>query len=247
MRIRTVVRDCLQLNWALSVGALPEPPPPLRYEVVGHGEQRVAFVSALLYRHEGLRLKGVPGLRLSYPQFHLRLNVLDADGFPAVLVQSVLVPSWVLPAARLLTRQRALPGIFQYPESDALATGMSAVWTVRRRRSLAVSIEVGAVPPAVEPCLGNWQETVRHLRRRSRGYVRTRHGLQRVESTFSDVEVLPVMAVVHRRGLLSESLPLAGEDWPALHSAWLCPEIPYVVEWGGLPDPALPRSAPATG
>ncbi len=32
--------------------------------------------------------------------------------------------------------------------------------------------------------------------------------------------------------LLAECLPLEGADWPLPHSAFLCPEIPFVFELG---------------
>lgn len=247
MRFHTIIRDCLQLNWALPCEALSEAPPPLRWEVVGRGERQVVFVSALLFRHEGLRLRGVPGLRLSYPQFHLRLNVIDGEGLPAVLVQSVLVPSWVLPAVRVLARQHALPGLFQYPDPLSRSSDSTLVWSVRRRHSLEVSIEPGVATAAVEPDLGSWNETVRHLRRRTRGYVVTPQGLRRDEMGFSEAEVVPVKGVVHRHGLLADMLPSVGERWPSLHSSWICPEIPYVVEWGELPEATLRRGAPVPG
>ena len=41
------------------------------------------------------------------------------------------------------------------------------------------------------------------------------------------------MPVLRNIGLLARCLPLAGGGgWPPLHSAWLCPEVPLVFEFG---------------
>ena len=38
MRLRTRIRDCLYLNWAIPASWLPPPPSPLRYEIHRDGE-----------------------------------------------------------------------------------------------------------------------------------------------------------------------------------------------------------------
>jgi hypothetical protein len=80
MLLRTLIRDCLYLNWALPVSSLPELPEPLRYESHPFQEEPHAFASALLFRNERLHLAAMPFLRLTYPQFNLRLYVLDGEG-----------------------------------------------------------------------------------------------------------------------------------------------------------------------
>src|SRR4029079_191795 len=73
MMLRTLVRDCLFLNWALPASALPEPASPLRYQLHSWQGEDWVFASAVLFHQEGLHFEGLPLPRLSYPQFNLRL------------------------------------------------------------------------------------------------------------------------------------------------------------------------------
>src|SRR5204862_1950838 len=79
LRLQTVVRDCLFLNWALRPEDLPEPPEPLRYEVLTGPQGDFVFVSAVLFRQEGMHFPNLPLPRLSYPQCNVRTYVLDGD------------------------------------------------------------------------------------------------------------------------------------------------------------------------
>jgi hypothetical protein len=245
--IRTIIRDCLQVNWALPEEALAPPPEPLRYEIHRHEDRRWVFASALLFRNEGLSMKGIPGMRLSYPQLNLRFNVLDAEAVPSVLFAAILVPSWVVPAARVVARQRARPGLFQFPSNATFGPEEAACWSVRRRRALEIRARTGAAMAMAEPRVGDWERTVKHFRGRERGYYRTGHGLRRIEASYRSVPAHPVAAEVVRHGLLHDAIPLREGAWPAVHSAWLCPEIPSVFEWGELPETALRPAAPAPG
>src|SRR5260370_1362983 len=100
MKLRTVVRDCLFLNWALPADALPEPPAPLRYQRHAWQGRDYAFVSALLFHHDAVRWSAFPLLRVGYPQLNVRLYVLDEDGMPAVWFMRELMPAWAAPGAR---------------------------------------------------------------------------------------------------------------------------------------------------
>ena len=71
--------------------------------------------------------------------------------------------------------------------------------------------------------------------------------LRRIEATYHEVAALPVTVEIGRHGLLDDSLSWRGADRPEVHSAWICPEIPSVFEWGHLPEAPLRRSAPAPG
>jgi hypothetical protein len=170
---------------------------------------------------------------------------------PAVLFWSVLVPFWVAPVARLLARQRTQWGSFRYPRPSRAGGGDGEEewrWTVRRRGRLEVAARPGSPRPGEGPDLGSWERTVAHLRERPRGYARGSGGrLRRVETTHPQVAVWPVRAEIAEDRLLGRCLPLEGGTWPGLHSAWLCPEIPFVFELSEVRERPLPRQVPAAG
>lgn len=243
--LRTVVRDCLYLNWAFPLVALPALPGPLRYEEHVAEGKIYAFGSALLFRHQRLHLIGLPFLSVSYPQFHLRLYVRDHEDVPSVFFQSVLVPSWVVPSARWFAHQPAVAGQFRYPTPSAEPQSEQWGWEVRRGSTLRLVARSGAPCLGPGPLLGSWDQMVTYFRHRERGYVLSPGGLRQVETTQRRVPLVPVVADLEEGGLLSNCLPLAaGAHWPEVHSAWLCPEIPFVFEVS--PDPvgaSLRRSA----
>ncbi len=82
MKLRMTVRDCLYLNWALPVEGLPEPAPPLRYQLHSWQGRDWVFASALLFHQDAIQLSALPLLRVGYPQFNLRLCVLDGRASP---------------------------------------------------------------------------------------------------------------------------------------------------------------------
>ncbi len=247
MILRTVVRDCLQLNWALPERAVPAAPEPLRYEVHEWDGERWVFASALLFRHERLRLESLPAIRLSYPQFNLQLCVTDGDGRPAMLFRSVLVPAWVVPAARWIGRQPAASAHFAYPAPIEPEADPEWRWSVDRGRRLQVAARPGAPAPAEGPCIGGWEACVGYFRSRRRGYVRTPGGLRRLETSQPKTDVVPLAVEVEERDLLDDILSLSDGGWPTLHSAWLCPEVPYVFEILADLEPSLVRRVPAPG
>jgi hypothetical protein len=248
MILRTVVRDCLYLNWALPARLLPSPPPPLRYEVLrADGEDRV-FVSAVLFRQEGLRLSHLPLARLSYPQFNLRVYVLDGDGVPSVLFWRMLVPLWVVPGARLLGRQPAGGARFSYPRPSATPDAAGWRWRVRSGRELAVTAAPGGQAPGPGPSFPSREAMIDYFRRRPRGYARRGAGLARIETRHPAVSAWPVRAAIEEAGLLRACAPaLELAAWPELHSAWLCPEIAFVFDLSWTPEVRLPRRVPAAG
>src|SRR6202035_544612 len=107
MLLRTTVRDCLFLNWALPAAALPAPVAPLRYQLHSWQGEDYVFASALLFYQEGLHLPALPLLWVSFPQLNVRLYVLDGEGVPAVLFRRMLMPAWLAPGVRLVTGQPA--------------------------------------------------------------------------------------------------------------------------------------------
>src|SRR5260370_31104094 len=97
MKLRTVVRDCLFLNWALPADALPEPPAPLRYQRHAWQGSDHVFASALLFHHDAVRWSAFPLLRVGYPQLNIRLYVLDGAGAPSAPFLPVLMPPGLAP------------------------------------------------------------------------------------------------------------------------------------------------------
>jgi hypothetical protein len=229
--LRTVVRDCLYVNWAFPVDTLPALPEPLRYEEKLQDGIRYGFVSALLFRHEHLHLAGLPFLRLSYPQFNLRLYVRDHEGVPSVFFQRILVPGWVVPSARWVAHQPAQAAQFSYPRPFVDDNDGQWRWQVVREEALCVSATKAPPQTYSGPALGSWGKTVDFFRQRFRGYVLSSGELQPVETSQQSVQLWPLQASVEDPKLLMDSLK-AGElsTWCRPHSAWLCPEVPYEFE-----------------
>ena len=246
MILQTTVRDCLFLNWALPVEGLPPPPEPLRYQKhEWHGEEYV-FASALLFRQEQLRPAGMPFPRLSYPQFNLRLCTLD-DGGPSVLFLSIMVPGWVLPAARLFSRQPAESAHFNYPPIGH-PNGEGLHWRVKRRKRLVLTGVPGSPQVGEGPSLGSWEETVNYFRHRPRGYVVTANGLDEIATTHRPADVCPLKVELQDTRLLDELRPQpegGAAAWERPHSAWLCPEIRFVFELAPYRRATLPRQVTA--
>jgi hypothetical protein len=101
------------------------------------------------------------------------------------------------------------------------------------------------------PRLGGWDQVVRYFEERPHGYAEATGTLQRVEAHHPEAAVWPLRAEIHGNGLLPRLFNLRpGEPWPALHSAWLCPEMPFVFDLGLVPKaPAVTvaRPEPAAG
>lgn len=264
MILESRVRDCLYLNWAVPVAALPEPPFPLRYQSHSWQGEDYAFVSALLFQQAGLHLSNLPLLRLSHPQCNLRLAVLDGEGVPSVLFRQMLLPGWMAPGVRLVTRQPAAGAQLDFPRPSREPGEGEWRWRVSsRRRGAALEVTARLASPAksggaggltgVGPCLGSWEETVEYFLERPRGYGEEDGTLHRIEATHparQEVAVWPLRAEVTEAELLPALVPLAplagqnGGGWPPLHSCWLCPEIPFVFEMAAEPRPVAPPVVP---
>ena len=192
------------------------------------GASRFAFGSALLFRHEHLHLAGLPFLRFSYPQFHLRFYVRDHEDVPAVYFQSILVPGWVVPSARWVAHQPAMAAQFRYPGEMTQDDSEEWIWQVIRDVPLRLSARIGLPQLASSPSLGSWERTVDYFRLRTRGYVMSAKELQPVETSQRSVPAWPLRVCVEDPSLLVRCLGMNSEGgWPEPHSAWLCPEVPY--------------------
>jgi hypothetical protein len=253
MHLRTLALDCLYLNWALPHTAAPPLPEPLRYELHRSEGEDYVFASALLFRLSGLHLRSLPFLRLSYPQMNFRLYVLDGDGIPSVLFRRMLVPLWVAPAVRLLGRQPAGSARFDYPSSPLDPEVGRWRWTIRRLHGfgiegLEIDARLGSPAKGRGPDLGDWQRTVDYFRQRQRGYALWDHRLREIRTSQPPVEVWPLQVEVADASLVAEALE--GGDGDLLrtpHSAWLCPEIPFLFELGRPQDLPLARGVAAVG
>lgn len=243
MILRSVVRDCLFLNWALPVEALPEPPCPLRYQVHSWQGRDYVFASALLFFNEEFRLPLLPLIRLSYPQFNFRFCTLDGDGVPSVLFHTILVPLWVVPGARLVAKQPAARARFRYPRPSRRPPARPWRWTVISQEALEVSAQEESPGVGPGPRFPSWEETVEYMRQRPRGYAQGPWGLRKIETSHPAVDIWPLRAQVEKADLLLRTLP-GLPSWPELHSAWLCPEIPFVFELARAPRPVLAKGVP---
>ena len=248
MMLRSVVRDCLQVNWALPAAALPPPPQPLRYEEHPSPSGARVFVSALFFRQESLHFDSLPWVRLSYPQFNLRICVRDPREMPAVLFHTILVPSWVVPASRLVGRQAAEAGRFDYPPSTACA-GVDCLgrWRVERDGVLTLVAEPGPPEAGREPRLGDWEETVARLRRRSLGYAPGPSGLTRIDANPEHLPAAPVRVEIEEDTLLAVSSGLCRGRWPPPHSAWISTRTAFSLELSAARERPLAQGVPAPG
>ncbi len=230
MRVKTTARNCLYLNWALPVARMPVLPPPLRYEVHELSGERFAFLSALFFRHQGLGLAGLPLLRLAYPQLNVRVYVVDREGIPGVLFRRMLVPVWVLPGMRLVSKHPATAARLHYPRSGNRHPG-DEFWHWRAETAegrLTVRARASSPCLGAGPNLGSWPQMVDYFRQRPLGYSLASDGLRRIETSHPAVPVWPMKAQVEETSLLESCL--GHRPWPELHSAFLCPEIPFIFE-----------------
>lgn len=235
MNLRTRALDCLYLNWALPRDAAPDLPAPVRYELHEWEGEEYVFGSALLFRLSGLRLETVPFLRLSHPQMNFRLYVLDEDDQPAVLFRRMLVPWWAVPASRLLGRQPASSARFRYPQPSRKTGSDRWSWSIQRGSRLEVEGKVASPRFGPGPRLGTWEATVDYFRQRQRGYVEWDGALRPIRTPRASAEAWPLSVEVRSPDLVAECC--AGVEpsvWSQPHSAWLCPEIPFVFDLGDL-------------
>jgi hypothetical protein len=243
--LRSRVRDCLFLNWALPGSALPEPPESLRYQIHRHEGRAWAFASALLFRQQGIHLISAPWARISYPQLNLRFYTLDRDDVPSVLFHAMWTPAWVVPAARFIGRQPVRPARMSFPPAVE-EVGATFDWRVSADAELRLSATGGAATVGAGPRIGSWAETVCYFRQRPRGYCVGTSGLRRVETTHVSTAVWPMEVELERTSLLESCVTLP-DGWPALHSAWVCPELAFDFEVLPESEAALAPQLPAPG
>jgi len=249
MNVRAVVRDCLLIHWALPPETLPAPPAPLRYDVhclEGCGSRVLA--TALFFFHEGVRVSALPILRFSYPQFSLALPVRDEDNVPGLLFEKVLVPAWVLPAARLVARQPVATARLNYDRPSEAMGEHQWRWQVEKDGELVVEARQAA--PGDEGPLGSWNCLIDSLRQRHRGYCRSGRGFRRFETRILDGEAWPLAATVHDAGLLEQCFPaVSPETWYQPRSGLLFPQLPLETELSLASQMALghtlPQAAPS--
>jgi hypothetical protein len=248
MLLRTTVRDCLYLNWALPAEAVPAPPAPLRYQYHAWQGQDYVFASALLFYQDALHLPALSFLKVCYPQVNLRLYVLDEEGMPSILVRRMLTPAWVAPGMRLVTHHPVARARLDLPRPSRNVHGGPWRWRVERGGRFEVQAWPDSPLVGEGPRLGSWEQTVRYFQERPRGYAEDSGVLHRIDARHPASAVWPLRAEVVADALLPHLFHLAsGARWPALHSAWLCPEIPFVFDLGIVPKvaavPAVPQPA----
>jgi hypothetical protein len=251
MMLWTTVRDCLYLNWALPAEGLPELPEPLRYQLHSWQGSDHVFVSALLFHQDAVRVPTFP-FSFGFPQLNLRLYVLDSDRVPSVFFCRMLMPSWVAPGVRLLTHQPASRARLDFPRPSRAIDAEPWCWRVRSGGSLEVRAWQDSPQVGDGPRLGTWDQTVRYFHERPRGYTESGGELHRIEARHPRTACWPVHAEVRGEEMLRRLLPVAGNSsangstapWPALHSSWLCPEVPLVFELGLVPKVRLAPTAP---
>ena len=253
MRLRSRLRECLCLNWAVPVTILPPPPRTLRYELHSFEGSDYVLASALLFRHEEVTPESLPLVKVSFPQLNLRLYVLDDEDTPAVLFAAILVPGWVVPTAVLVGGQPARAARFEQRGEPGSESG-SWHWRVlahagadsgRARATLHCVATIGSPKVGAGPQIGTWQQTVDYVRLRNRGYALSRGNLRRIETEQPTVAVSPV-DVDLRDAELARVL-LGAPTWPDLHSAWVCPEMRMRFDLAPERALALPRQAPVPG
>ncbi len=249
MILRTKVRDCLYLNWAVPADTAPPVPEPLRLQRSFDGRTDWCFASALLFHHEGLRFRALPFVRVSSPQLHLRYYVVDGDGRPAVYLRRTFVPLWMAPALRLLGGYPAWPArlLFARPSRDPEAGRWR--WQVRGRKGLDAVGERGAPRAGAGPDLGTWDDTVEFFRVRHRAYAGRQGSLQRIETKQPAAATWPLRVDLAEDAVVRRGLGLSLDALPELHSAWLCPEMAMTFELSAQPESEEPvrRSVPAAG
>jgi hypothetical protein len=257
--VHTVLRDCVYLNWAIPARLLPPAPEPLRYEIHVAGGQEYVFASALLFQQERLRFAKMPRVTFSYPQFNLRLYVLDGEGVPAVYFVCLMVPRWVVPGARWWAGQPVVGASFDYAQPSRSLESEFWSWSVRRGGRLSIVGTQGLSEPSSGPALGSLESKVEYFSRRERGYsispsgTKAKNGspqgpaLTMIEARHRISAVWPLRVEVGRTDLLTQYLSLGDrESWPGLHSAWLCPEIPFSFELNSEPGKSKLASAPTS-
>ncbi|MEM8960265.1 MAG: DUF2071 domain-containing protein [Acidobacteriota bacterium] len=243
MKLRTRARDCLYINWALPHEAAPLLPSPLRYETHEADGRSWVFVTALLFRMSGLRVRALPGLRLGYPQINVRLYVIDGDGVAATLFYRTLAPWWAVPPLRFVVRRPAVPARLEFPRSRVFVDHDEARWAAEKHgRLLSLRARLGMQSAGPGPSFGSWPGTVSYFHSRLRAYSTTASGVRRVHTARPQSEVEPVIVEPEHTGLLASFF--RHDEWDQPHSAWLCPELP--LRFLTVEEPETVAASPVT-
>ena len=242
MKLRSRLRECLYLNWALPVQCLSPAPQTLRYQTHTDEHEDYVFVSALLFNHQAVHSPSFPRLRASFPQLNLRVYVLDQDNEPSVLFLSMLAPAWVAFGVRLLG-QPVRAARFRFDSAAQEVPWWR--WSVRAGSELRVTATAGAQAVGPGPHFASWERTVEYIRLRNRGYILKGGKLKRIDTEQPRTEICPVQATVRTTLLLEKQLGLDG--WPQLHSAWVCPEMPMVFDLAPTKGLVIGQGAPVPG
>ena len=201
------------------------------------------FLTALLSLHQGVQVADLPILRLTYPQFNLALPVLGEDRVPGLLFEKVLVPAWVLPAARLVARQPVSTARLSFSRPSEQMDEERWRWSVEKDGGFAVKARQTSPPDG--PPLGSWKTFIDSLRQRRQGYYRNPKGVRRFETRVLAGEAWPLAAEVTETALLERTFPdVDGACWRELRSAVLFPELPLETELSLAPQVSLGRQVP---
>lgn len=247
--MRSILRDCLFLNWALPVDRLPEPPAPLRYQPHLWQGSSYTFASALLC-HRDAPLPG--SVHLGFPQLTLRYTVFDGDSVPALLCQQVVMPLWVVPGMRLLGAPAVTSARLSFPRPSRSVETDHWTWRVERGGELEIAARLSSPWAGEGPSLGSWEQTVRYFQERPRAYAREEDGgVRRLPVRTPSSAVWPLQVELSGEDLLARWLLPGGNGsnghspaLPRLHSSWLCPEAPLAFAPGTVPALLRPQSIP---
>ncbi len=170
MFLRTIVRDCLFLNWAFPQRACRRrrhhcaTRPTATAARTGFSSRPCSFARPASTCRT-CRCRRCP-IRSSI----CALYVLDRDGVASVLFWRMLVPAWVVPGARLVGRQPARRRSLRLSPAPASPIRPARRWRVRAGAELDVLARPGMPALGEGPCLANWNALVDTLRQRPRGY-----------------------------------------------------------------------------
>jgi len=200
-------------------------------------------VTALLALHQGVQVADFPILSLTYPQFSLGLPVLGEDCVPGLLFETVMVPAWVLPAARLVARQPVSTARLSFDRPSVQMDEETWRWAVEKDGGF--SVEARQAAPGEGSPVGSWKTFIDSLRQRRQGYYRNGKGVRRFETRVLDGEAWPLAAEATDTGLLERAFPqVEGASWSQLRSAVLFPELPLETELSLAPQVSLGRQVP---
>ena len=245
MIFRTVIQDCLCLNWAVPAEVLPPPPPPLSHDVLKTADGDFVFVSVMLFRQERL-LPAAHLPRLSQPQCQFHTFAVDGDGRDCRWVSGILLPTWLAASVRWVAGRPARGARLHFPALGAPGcSGDHWRWAVAASGRLDVEAKLGGPSGAQSPSLGSWQKTVAYFRKQRSEYVLTRGKWQQVHVERQGADAIPVAVEVVEDRLVMDQLGASGGSMPQVHSSWLVPTIKTSFEYASEREAAGLPGAPA--